>query len=80
MALYHRRYLAPFSMLANVAQLVGLVVIFVFFWMKDPVTGIRFPDVRQREWIAPPDTLPLFFGTAIFAIEGICIVRDRFWA
>ena len=68
------RYLAPFSFLANCAQALGLVMIFAFFFAVDESTGQRFPSVQDRDWVAPMNKLPLFFGTAIFAIEGICIV------
>jgi proton-coupled amino acid transporter len=59
--------LAYFSSLANILQLSGML--FVFFTL---VQGL--PPVSSVRTVAPMSTLPLFFGTAIYAFEGIGIV------
>ena len=62
------RYLSPFSILANIIQFVGLGIIFYYIF-SDPL-----PNSHSVPWMASSDRLPLFFGTAIFAIEGISVV------
>ena len=62
------RYLSPFSIIANIIQSVGLGIIFYYIFN----TGLRPSDTLP--WFASSDRLPLFFGTAIFAIEGISVV------
>ena len=62
------RYLSPFSILANVIQFVGLGIIFYYIF------STPLPDSHSVPWVAAPQRLPLFFGTAIFAIEGISVV------
>jgi len=63
------RYLSPFSILANIIQSVGLGIIFYYIFG----TGHLMPS-DSLPWFANADRLPLFFGTAIFAIEGISVV------
>jgi len=63
------RYLSPFSIIANIIQSVGLGIIFYYIFGQ----GSLKPS-ESLPWFAPPDRLPLFFGTAIFAIEGISVV------
>ncbi|WAQ98938.1 S36A3-like protein [Mya arenaria] len=59
--------LAPFSAVANVFNLFGLVVIFVHLLNT-------FPDFLARPAVGNLSTLPLFFGQAVFAFEGIGLV------
>jgi proton-coupled amino acid transporter len=54
--------------LANLIQFVGLGIIFYYIF-SGPL-----PNSHWVDWLAGWDRLPLFFGTAIFAIEGICVV------
>ena len=63
------RYLSPFSILANIIQSIGLGIIFYYIFAG---SGLKPSD--SLPWFAPSDRLPLFFGTAIFAIEGISVV------
>jgi len=65
------RYLSPFSILATLAQSVGLALVYYYIF-REPL-----PDSGLLPWVASWDRLPLFFGTAIFAIEGICVVSKR---
>lgn len=58
------RSLRYFSFVALGLQIVGLVYIFVILCMKQPSTDSVAPFA---DW----QTLPLFFGTAIYAFEGI---------
>ncbi len=61
------KYLAPVSLISNILLGVSLVVIF-YYLLQD------VPDVSSRPLAAPLDQLPLFFGTAVFAFEGISLV------
>eukprot|EP00095_Tigriopus_kingsejongensis_P012186 maker-scaffold521_size146803-snap-gene-0.10 protein:Tk12186 transcript:maker-scaffold521_size146803-snap-gene-0.10-mRNA-1 annotation:"proton-coupled amino acid transporter 4" len=62
------RYLSPFSVVANIFQFVGLGIIFYYIF-REPL-----PHSASLPWVANVSRLPLFFGTAIFAIEGISVV------
>ncbi|XP_012945745.2 proton-coupled amino acid transporter 4 [Aplysia californica] len=61
------QHLSPFSTFANVLTLTGLVIIIQYI-----VQGL--PDVSARPAFSSFADLPLFFGTAIFSIEGISLV------
>ena len=61
------KYLSPVSMLANLLQFVGLGIIF-YYLLQD------IPRVSERKVFATWGQLPLYFGTAIYAFEGIGIV------
>jgi len=69
----HLKMLAPFSMLANVLTIIGLVVT-VYYCVID------LPDVSDRPAVASASTLPLYFGIAIFTFEVnvfiVCITID----
>ncbi|XP_057672291.1 proton-coupled amino acid transporter 1-like isoform X2 [Diorhabda carinulata] len=62
------KYLAPFSTVANILMIVGIVVV-LYYSISDGL-----PDVTERNYIASFGTIPLFFGTAVFAFEGIGLV------
>ncbi|CRK91300.1 CLUMA_CG004977, isoform A [Clunio marinus] len=62
------KYLAPCSGIANVCMILGLVICY-FYSVQD------LPPISERNLITPNiNQLPLFFGTAIFAFEGIALV------
>jgi proton-coupled amino acid transporter len=54
--------------LANFVQFVGLGIVFYYIF------STPLPHSSSVPWVASIDRLPLFFGTAIFAIEGISVV------
>jgi proton-coupled amino acid transporter len=61
------KYLAPFSTIANIFMLMGLIIT-VYYTSQD------LPSISERTYVAQPTQLPLFFGTAVFAFEGIGLV------
>ncbi|CAG9856129.1 unnamed protein product [Phyllotreta striolata] len=61
------KYLSPLSMLANILVAVGLGITFYYIFTD-------LPSIHSRPYFANVATLPSFFGTAIFALEGIGVV------
>ncbi|GFQ86448.1 hypothetical protein TNCT_228281, partial [Trichonephila clavata] len=61
------RTLSPFSSIANVLQSSGLVMVF-YYLFKGSHSGNLSP------YVAPIKKLPLYFGTAMYAFEGIGVV------
>nr|XP_032527314.1 proton-coupled amino acid transporter-like protein CG1139 [Danaus plexippus plexippus] len=61
------KYLTPFSTLANVMMALGVGAV-----LYEAVQDI--PPVESRDYIAHWSQLPLYFGTAIYAFEGIGLV------
>lgn len=61
------KYLAPFSTLANVLMCIGIIIV-LYYSSQD------IPSVTERRYIADWQQLPLFFGTAVYAFEGIGLV------
>ncbi|CAG9138110.1 unnamed protein product [Plutella xylostella] len=61
------KYLAPFSMIANLLVGTGMGITLYYLFQDIPSTS-------EREAFAGLDRLPTFFGTAIFALEGIGVV------
>lgn len=62
------KFLAPFSMIANVLTAAAMTITFYYIF-----NGGWAPANEQAP-IADWNSLPLFFGTAIFALEGIGVV------
>jgi len=61
------KYLAPFSMIANF--LVGTCMTITFWYVFQDL-----PPIKSVPYITDWHKWPLFFGTAIFALEGIGVV------
>ncbi|CAG9856015.1 unnamed protein product [Phyllotreta striolata] len=61
------KYLAPFSMVANVFMAVSLGI--TFYYLVE-----EMPSVTERPAIGPISTLPVFFSITIFAIEAIGVI------
>ncbi|XP_055321040.1 proton-coupled amino acid transporter-like protein pathetic isoform X3 [Sitodiplosis mosellana] len=63
------KHLAPFSVVANLLMAIG-VTITMYYIFRD------LPSVTERPAIAEWHKLPMFFGTVIFALEGIGVVMS----
>ena len=63
------RYLAPFALLANLLTAVGLAITLVHCFENLQDTN-KYPAFNS--WT----TIPLYFGTAIYAYEGISLVSS----
>lgn len=61
------KHLAPLSTFANVLMLTGFIIT-LYFITQD------LPPVSDRPYVASWEKMPLFFGTALFAFEGIGLV------
>ncbi|GLV45551.1 uncharacterized protein CBL_02571 [Carabus blaptoides fortunei] len=61
------KWLAPFSMIANFLIAIGMGITFYYIF-------VDLPEIGSRPNFAPITELPMFFGTAIFALEGIGVV------
>nr|CAD7258642.1 unnamed protein product [Timema shepardi] len=61
------KYLAPLSMIANLLIATGLAITFYYIFSD-------MPALETRPNFSTWHQLPLFFGTAIFALEGIGVV------
>ncbi|XP_016980012.1 proton-coupled amino acid transporter 1 [Drosophila rhopaloa] len=62
------KWLTPVSMFANVCMILGLAIT-LYYALKDGL-----PEVEERALWTNGSQLALFFGTAIFAFEGIALV------
>lgn len=63
------KYLAPFSMVANVLIAAGMGITMYYIFQDLPKTTERPAMVEVKHW-------PVFFGTVIFALEGIGVVMS----
>ncbi|XP_075155625.1 proton-coupled amino acid transporter 1 isoform X1 [Haematobia irritans] len=62
------KYLTPVSFIANICMICGLSIT-MYYGLKDGL-----PEVGDRKLYTNPMDLALYFGTAIFAFEGIALV------
>uniref|UniRef100_A0A1A9W4P4 Amino acid transporter transmembrane domain-containing protein n=1 Tax=Glossina brevipalpis TaxID=37001 RepID=A0A1A9W4P4_9MUSC len=63
------KFLAPFSMIANLLMFIGIIITFTYIFTDLPSTEGRVGVADVTQW-------PLFFGTVIFALEGIGVVMS----
>lgn len=63
------KYLAPFSTAANASMALGIVCVF-YYMFRD----LRVVDIQERHYVGTWASLPLFYGTAVYAFEGIGLV------
>ncbi|KAK9500843.1 hypothetical protein O3M35_002027 [Rhynocoris fuscipes] len=61
------KYLAPLSTAANFVTLISFAIIFYYMFTD-------IPDIKDRVPVAPIATMPLYFGTVLFAMESIGVV------
>lgn len=64
--------LGPFSAVANVLQSVGMIIV-LYYIIRGPYS------TNLNVYTAPIERLPLFFGTAMYAFEGIGVVSIFFF-
>lgn len=65
------KFLAPLSAVANVLMLIGIIITLYYCCLD-------VPHPSERKYYADLYQLPLFFGTALFAFEGIGLVSTQF--
>lgn len=63
------KYLAPFSMIANFLMAAGIGITMYYILHDLPPTTARPAIEEVKHW-------PMFFGTVIFALEGIGVVMS----
>jgi len=61
------KFIAPLSMAANISMAIGLGIILSYCL-------VDLPPLNSRTAVAHWSQIPLFFGTAIYAFEGISLV------
>lgn len=61
------KYLTPFSFISTIFTISGLIVSY-YFMLQD------VPSIKTVNYFASWSQLPLYFGTAIYAFEGIAVV------
>ncbi|KAK7791681.1 hypothetical protein R5R35_002051 [Gryllus longicercus] len=61
------KYLVPLTSIANILMAAGIVAT-LYVVVQD------LPPISSQEYVAHWSTMPLFFGTAIYAFEGIGLV------
>lgn len=64
------KYLAPCSAIANISMATGITLTLYYAFQG-------LPAITERRFVGEWDDLPLFFGTAIFAFEGIALVNNN---
>ena len=63
------KYLVPLSLFANFAMIVCISVTLYYITQE-------LPAPSSRDYIAPWSRIPLFFGSVIYAFEGIGLVCE----
>lgn len=63
------KFLAPFSMIANIFVATGMGIT-MYYILSD------LPALSERKAVAEVQHWPMFFGTVIFALEGIGVVMS----
>ena len=58
------KYLAPVSMIANLLQFTALGITFYYLFQD-------IPPISERKYVASWSQFPLYFGTAMYAFDGI---------
>lgn len=61
------KFIAPLSTAANISMAIGLGIILSYCL-------VDLPPLNSRTAVAHWSQIPLFFGTAIYAFEGISLV------
>lgn len=61
------KYMAPFSAIANMFILIGVVLVLYF-------TTQELPPIESRPLMAEYERIPLFFCTVLFSMEGIGVI------
>ena len=61
------KYLAPCSGIASACMLSGIAITYYY-------SAQDLPSLSERRYYSSIHQLPLFFGTAIFAFEGLSLV------
>lgn len=64
------KYMAPFSAIANMFILIGVVLV-LYFTTQD------MPPIESRPLIVEYEKIPLFFCTVLFSMEGIGVVSIK---
>lgn len=65
------KYLAIFSTIANICIGIGIAVVLYYVFQDLPT------DLSDRKLIGDINTIPLYFGSAIYAFEGISLVSNK---
>lgn len=65
------KYLAPMSIVANIAMLLGIIITF-YYNLTD------LPDINRLHYVGQLSTIPLFFGTVIYTFEAIGLVLPMY--
>lgn len=61
------KYLAPCSTIANISMGAGMACTFYYAFQD-------MPSISERRYFGDIFDLPLYFGTAVYAFEGIALV------
>lgn len=65
------KYLAPFSTIANISMGTGIALTYYYAFQDMPSPSERRPFGNISD-------LPLYFGTAVYAFEGIALVSRNY--